>query len=61
MLIAPLLWRPLPCLCVQFCCLACSRVFILEQFIHHLVCANHLQKCQVQLSAFGNAAKRQKV
>lgn len=29
---------------VQFCCLVCSRILSLEQYIHHVVCATHNNK-----------------
>ncbi|KAL4859121.1 hypothetical protein ACK3TF_000894 [Chlorella vulgaris] len=44
----------------MFCCIACSRIMRLDQFIHHVICPGHLQKCEMQLAAISNKNKRQR-
>ncbi|KAI3436179.1 hypothetical protein D9Q98_002234 [Chlorella vulgaris] len=44
----------------MFCCIACSHIMRLDQFIHHVICPGHLQKCEVQLAAISNKNKRQR-
>ncbi|KAL4458897.1 hypothetical protein ABPG75_013762 [Micractinium tetrahymenae] len=44
-----------------FCCLACSRILKLEQFIHHVCCLGHVKAVQAALKAAKQPAKRQKV
>lgn len=45
----------------RYCCLACSRLLAMDQFIHHLVCKSHLTKAASQLKAIKANSKRQKV